>query len=131
MSLPSLHSPARRAVSAWRSAGALPVRPAGSYGSGSGIFELEVVVDEQPPDVLVRVVADELLDVDAAVAERAALAVGLGDLRLDGDDALEPWLEVVHVAANLPERPDCTSARVRRRWPTASRSSPATAPAPS
>ena len=27
----------------------------------------------------------------AAVAEDAALAVGLGDLRLDGDDALEAW----------------------------------------
>ena len=64
LSLPRPHSPARRAVSAWRSAGALPVRRAGSYGSGSGIFELEVVVDEQAPDVLVRVVADELLDVD-------------------------------------------------------------------
>ena len=40
LSLPSLHSPASRAVSAWRSAGALPVSFAGSYGSGSGIFEL-------------------------------------------------------------------------------------------
>ena len=39
--------------------------------------------------------ADELLDVDAAVAEGAALAVRLGDLGLDGDDALEPRLEVV------------------------------------
>ena len=57
-------SPASRAVSAWRSAGALPVRPTGSYGSGSGIADVEVVVDEQAPDVLVRVVADELLDVD-------------------------------------------------------------------
>ena len=39
---------------------------------------------------------DELLDVDPAIAERAPFAVGLGDLRLDGDDALQTWLEVVH-----------------------------------
>ena len=39
-------------------------------------------------------VPDELLDVDAAVAEGAALAVGLGDLGLDGDDAFEARLEV-------------------------------------
>ena len=39
---------------------------------------------------------DELLDVDAAIAEGAALAVGLGDLGLDGDDAFETRLEVAH-----------------------------------
>ena len=33
-------------------------------------------------------------------SEGAALAVGLGDLRLDGDDTLEPRLEVGHT---LPE----------------------------
>ena len=54
---------------------------------------VEVVVDEQAPHVVVGVVADELLDVDAAVAKRAAFPVGLGDLRLDGDDALETRLE--------------------------------------
>src|SRR5262249_29872630 len=66
------------------------------------------VVDEQSPDVLVWVVADELLDVDAAVAERAALAVRLGDLRLDGDDAFESRLEVVvtaHRTSNSISRP--------------------------
>jgi hypothetical protein len=41
-------------------------------------------------------VADELLDVDAAIAENAAFAVGLGDLGLDGDDAFEARLEVGH-----------------------------------
>ena len=59
---------------------------------------VEVVVDEQAPHVVVGVVADELLDVDAAVAKRAAFPVGLGDLRLDGDDALETRLEVVGAA---------------------------------
>ena len=62
-----------------------------------GHLRVEVVVDEQAPDLLVRVVADELLDVDAAIAERPALAVGLGDLRLEGDDAFEPWPEVGHL----------------------------------
>jgi hypothetical protein len=67
-------------------------------------LRVEVVVDQEPPDVLVRVVADELLDVDAAVAERATLAVGLGDLGLDGDDALEAGSEVVRAA----HRSECT-----------------------
>ena len=42
----------------------------------------------------------------AAIAERAAFAVGLGDLRLDGDDALETRLEVVHGESTG----QCTSA---------------------
>ena len=49
-----------------------------------------VAVDEEPPDALVGDRPDEVLDVDAAVAQRAAVAVGLGDLRGEGDDALEP-----------------------------------------
>ena len=57
---------------------------------------LVALVDEQAPDLLERVAADQLLDVDAAVAERPAVAVGLGDLRLESDDALEPWLELAH-----------------------------------
>ena len=47
-SFPSFQSPARRAVSAWRSAGALPVSRAGSYGSGSGIFELRSLSTSRP-----------------------------------------------------------------------------------
>jgi hypothetical protein len=57
---------------------------------------IEVVVDEQAPHVVVGVLADELLDIDAAIAERAALAVGLGNLRFDRDDALEARFELVH-----------------------------------
>ena len=63
---------------------------------------VELPVDQQAPDVAEADVADELLDVDAAVAEGAALLVRLGDLRLEGDDALEAGLEqrlVGHVAA--------------------------------
>ena len=51
---------------------------------------VEGAVDEQAPDVAVVVVADEVFDVDAAVAQRAAFAVGLGDLRLEGDDPSSP-----------------------------------------
>ena len=49
----------------------------------------QLAVDEQAPHLLERHVADELLDVDAAVAQRAALPVGLGDLGGEGDYALE------------------------------------------
>ena len=57
---------------------------------------LERAVDEQAPDLLEGHLADELLDVDAAVAQRAALAVGLGDLGGEGDDALEAGLDFAH-----------------------------------
>ena len=50
---------------------------------------LEGVVHEQAPDLLERDGADEVLDVVAAVAEGAALLVGLGDLGGEGDDAFE------------------------------------------
>jgi hypothetical protein len=50
---------------------------------------LEGAVDQQAPDVARRHPPDEVLDVDAAVAQRAALLVGLGDLGLEGDDALD------------------------------------------
>jgi hypothetical protein len=33
----------------------------------------------------------------------SSLAVGLGDLRLDRDDALETGLEVAHPSRNLPD----------------------------
>ena len=58
---------------------------------------VEIVVDQEAPDLLVRHLADELLDVDAAIPERAAFAVGLGDLGLDRDDPLETGLELVHL----------------------------------
>ena len=57
---------------------------------------LERLVDEQPPDLLERDVPDEILDVDAAVAQLAAVAVGLCNLCLEGDDAGEAWAELGH-----------------------------------
>ena len=55
---------------------------------------VDVLVDEQSPDVLERVAADELLDVDTPVPERAAILVRLRDLRLERDHALEAGTEV-------------------------------------
>ena len=46
--------------------------------------------------LLERHLPDEILDVDAAVPELAAVAVGLCDFRLEGDDACEAWAELVH-----------------------------------
>ncbi len=73
---------------------------------------LERPVDEQAPDLLERDAADELLDVDAAVAQRAALAVGLCDLGGEGDDALEAGLDFAHV---LSLRPGPGAVRAARR----------------
>jgi hypothetical protein len=65
---------------------------------GLGHPRIEALVHEQSPHLLVGHLAHELLDVDAAVAERAAFLVGLGDLGLDGDDAFESRLEVRDLA---------------------------------
>ena len=67
----------------------------------------ELAVDQQRPDVAEGDLADQVLDVDAAVAQRAAVLVGFGDLGLEGDDAFEAGYEVVgHLA--------CSSARGTR-----------------
>ena len=55
----------------------------------------ELAVDQQRPDVAERDLADEVLDVDAAVAQRAAVLVRLGDLGLEGDDAFQSRAVVV------------------------------------
>jgi len=60
---------------------------------------VEGAVDEKSPDVAEGDVADEVLDVDASVAESAALLVGFGDLRLERDDSFESGYEVGHQAA--------------------------------
>jgi hypothetical protein len=67
---------------------------------------VQAAVDEQAPDLRVRDAADEILDVDAAVAQRPAVAVGLGDLGGEGDDALQTGLHPVraHVASSGSSR---------------------------
>ena len=92
-------APTRRRAArstACRSAGALPVRSRAAYGAagwrpGSGSSSTS-----RPQTFSNGTMPDEILDVDPAVAERAAVAVGLGDLRLEGDDALEARLELAH-----------------------------------
>ena len=58
-------------------------------GAPEAATALERLVDDEAPDLLERDGARKLLDVDAPVPERRALLVRLGDLRLEGDDALE------------------------------------------
>ena len=65
-------------------------------GSAGGRPGLVAAVDQQSPDAAERHPADELLDVDAAVAQRGAFLVGLGDLRVEGDDALETLVDLDH-----------------------------------
>jgi hypothetical protein len=57
---------------------------------------LQRPVHEQAPHLLERHLADQILDVYPAISERAALLVGLGDLRGEGDDALEAGLDFAH-----------------------------------
>jgi hypothetical protein len=49
----------------------------------------QMTVDQQPPDLFERHFANQFLDVDAAVAQRASGPIGLGDLGGEGDDAFE------------------------------------------
>ena len=73
---------------------------------------VELAVHQQAPDVAEGHPADEVLDVDPPVAQRAAFLVRLGDLGLEGDDALQPRLEVLghahsptRLALSLPSCP--------------------------
>ena len=63
-------------------------------GLGGRKTGVELVVDEQAPDVAKGHPPDEIVDIDAAVAQCAALAVRFGNLGLEGDDALKPWPEL-------------------------------------
>jgi len=55
---------------------------------------VELVVDEQPPDVAEGHPPDQIVDVHAAVAQCATLLVRLGNSGLEGNDALEAWPEL-------------------------------------
>ena len=84
------------------------------YGSAGGRPGSERAVDEQAPDLLEGDVADQVLDVDAAVAQRAALLVGLGDLGREGDDALEARLDLQVLLRPLPSALRLGQVRQRR-----------------
>jgi hypothetical protein len=55
----------------------------------------ELAVHEECPHVAEGDLAGEVLDVHPAVTQRAAVAVGFGDLGAEGDDALQPGPEAV------------------------------------
>ena len=65
----------------------------------------EAPVDQQRPHVAEGHLADQVLDVDAAVAQRATFLVWLGDLGLEGDHAFQARFEVGHFASwNVRQR---------------------------
>src|SRR5688500_82845 len=68
-------------------------------GTGGRQARLERTVDEQPPYQLERDLADELFDVDAAIAQCRALLVGLRDLGGEGEDALQAGLNFGHAGS--------------------------------
>ena len=88
-------------------------------------LRVDVVVDEQAPHVLVGDLPDERLDVDTAIAERAALAIRLHDLGLDGDDAFEARFEVV-VAAHVASSNSMTRPTDRSRAASSTKAAAAT-----
>ena len=56
----------------------------------------ESAVDQQRPHIAEGdVLVDQILDVHAAVAQRAAILVGFGDLGGEGDDAFESGYEIL------------------------------------
>ncbi len=63
---------------------------------GGGQAGVELVVHQQPPHVAEAHPADEILDVDPPVAQRAPGPVGLGDLCLEGEHSFKPWHELGH-----------------------------------
>ena len=56
----------------------------------------EFAVHQQRPDITERdVLGDQILDVHAAISQRAAILVGFGDLGGEGDDAFESGYEIL------------------------------------
>ena len=68
-------------------------------GSAGGRPGLKAPSTSRPQTFPKETWPDQVLDVDAAVAERAAFLVGFGDLRLERDDSFESGYEVGHQAA--------------------------------
>ena len=73
-----------------------PERTASGCGSAGGRPGSSAPSTSRPQTCSNGHLADELLDVHAAIAQRAALLVGLGDLGGEGDDAFEAGLDFAH-----------------------------------
>lgn len=65
----------------------------------------EPAVHQQRPHVAEGDLSDQILDVNASIAQRATRFVGLGNLGLEGDHAFQPRLEVGHFALLDLHRP--------------------------
>ena len=65
-------------------------------GSAGGRPGLVGAVDQQAPDLLERHTADEVVDVDTAIAQRGPFLVGLGDLALERNDAFKSMVHFSH-----------------------------------
>src|SRR3954454_22121193 len=116
------HSGASRASADWTSTRGLPERITSGHGSAGGRpgFKfssaggpqawLQMPVDEESPDLLERDDANELLDVHAAVAERAAGLIRLGNLGRECDYAFEAGLNLSIRLTHVPESTWGTSA---------------------
>src|SRR5436190_17601345 len=87
----------------------------------------EGAVHEQAPDLLEGNHADEVLDVHTAVAERAALLVGLRDLGREGDHAFEPGSDLAQIRG---DRGGSAHALKIRMSAVVCRRSPRTVPPP-
>lgn len=73
----------------------------GSAGGSPGSYDPST---SRPPHLLERHPPDEFLDVDAAIAQRRAFLVWLGDLGFEGDDAFQAVLDLGHVDSLVSER---------------------------
>ena len=109
------HSGASMASADWTSTRGSPERMVSGCGSAGGRPGSNEPSTSSPQTFSNGTTPDEVLDVDAAVAQRAALLVGLGDLRGEGDYALEAGLDfVVHVVLRVV-------AVTRKRYRSAAR----------
>ena len=108
----SPHSGPSMASAACVSTRGSPERTLSGCGSAGGSPGSSVPSTSRPQTCSNGTRADQLLDVDAAVAQGAALAVGLGDLRREGDHALEPGLGPR--SSHQPTRRASRRAPVRR-----------------
>ena len=98
MSCPKPHSGASIASADWTSTRGSPERTRERMRLGGRQARARSVPSTSRPQTCSNgTCADEVLDVDAAVAQRAALLVGLGDLGGEGDDAFEAGLDAARV----------------------------------
>ena len=73
----------------------------------------------EAPHPAERDTADQVLDVDTAIAQGRALLVGLGDLRLERDHALEAVMDLNHVDSHVVANGRLVGPRLAPLWTSA------------